>query len=545
VLFFGIIVKVFQWLSGYVMGQRWFITLLLLTEKDDNMAGLDVRSEEFKDKVLGCWLGKNIGGTLGAPFEWKRQINDVSFYTQELKGEPLPNDDLDIQLLWLIALEWDGLDLSAERMAEYWCQHVTPHWAEYGTAKINMRSGLLPPLCGDYRNDFKHSCGAFIRSEIWACIAAGMPLLATQYAYKDAILDHGHGEGTWAALFTAALESAAFVETDFRALIEIALSYLPEDCGTAQAVRLAIKSYDDGLSWQDTRDEILREHRGKAMMGQRSFVSDADLEKGFFDGELGYDAPSNIAIIVLAMLYGEGDFDKTMCLSVNCGEDTDCTGATVGSLWGIIYGAKNIPERWIEPIGRGIKTLVLNLGDLGGAGVPQTVDELTERTIDLAAQLQLASSRRNRNDWFKQVPNPDRHPLSCDNRDQIACGFPNGPIFEDRHCRVALDYVDGPVVRSGEPVRMRVRIDNPNEMQANFTLRWYLPEGWEVTPGVHGVVQSLSKWMGEPVVVEYTFIIPQVTQAMNRATLEITAEGRPLVKLIPLTLLNETVGLVS
>jgi len=53
-------------------------------------------------KSIGCWYGKNIGGTLGAPMKWKRQINDVSFYVQELNGEPLPNDDLDIQLLWLL-----------------------------------------------------------------------------------------------------------------------------------------------------------------------------------------------------------------------------------------------------------------------------------------------------------------------------------------------------------------------------------------------------------------------------------------------------------
>ena len=59
---------------------------------------------DYRSKVLGCWMGKNIGGTLGMPFEWRRQVNDVTFYTQELTGN-LPNDDLDIQLLWLVAME--------------------------------------------------------------------------------------------------------------------------------------------------------------------------------------------------------------------------------------------------------------------------------------------------------------------------------------------------------------------------------------------------------------------------------------------------------
>ena len=93
---------------------------------------------EYRNKVLGCWLGKNIGGTIGAPFEWKRQLNDINFYVQEdLHGQPMPNDDLDIQLLWLCALEEKGLDFSAHRLAEYWCLYLTPYWCEYGTSKMH------------------------------------------------------------------------------------------------------------------------------------------------------------------------------------------------------------------------------------------------------------------------------------------------------------------------------------------------------------------------------------------------------------------------
>ena len=92
---------------------------------------MNLNRQDYLDKVLGCWMGKNIGGTLGAPFEWKRQVNDVRFYTQDLKGEPLPNDDLDIQLLWLLAMEEQGVDIDSHTLAEYWCLFVGPHWAEY------------------------------------------------------------------------------------------------------------------------------------------------------------------------------------------------------------------------------------------------------------------------------------------------------------------------------------------------------------------------------------------------------------------------------
>ena len=164
-------------------------------------------------KVLGCWIGKSIGGTLGAPFEWKRQFNDVSFYTQDLQGDPLPNDDLDIQLLWLIALEEQGIDIDGKVLGEYFLLYVTPHWGEYGMGKINMRAGLQPPLSGMHNNPLKDSCGAFIRSEIWACIAPCWPEVAVRYAYEDAIIDHGDGEGTFAEVFCAALESAASIRS--------------------------------------------------------------------------------------------------------------------------------------------------------------------------------------------------------------------------------------------------------------------------------------------------------------------------------------------
>lgn len=62
-----------------------------------------ITEQELRNKILGCWFGKNVGGTLGAPYEWRRQINNVTFYQDSVNGEPLPNDDLDIQLLWLIA----------------------------------------------------------------------------------------------------------------------------------------------------------------------------------------------------------------------------------------------------------------------------------------------------------------------------------------------------------------------------------------------------------------------------------------------------------
>ncbi len=187
-----------------------------------------MNKEEYRNRVNGCWMGKNIGGTLGMPMEWERSRNQVTYYTHDLDGKPLPNDDLDIQILWLLALEDKGIHIDAKTMGEYFNEFMIFTHAEYGVAKTNLRTGFQPPVTGSFNNDFKDSCGSYIRAEIWACLFPGKPEKAAEYAFEDAIIDHGDGEGVYAEIFIAVMESAAFYIKDIRKLIEIGLSYIPE-----------------------------------------------------------------------------------------------------------------------------------------------------------------------------------------------------------------------------------------------------------------------------------------------------------------------------
>lgn len=497
----------------------------------------------YRDKVLGCWLGKNIGGTLGAPFEWRRQINNVTFYTQDLGGEPLPNDDLDIQLLWLVALEEQGIAINSHILADYWCLYVTPHWCEYGTAKINMRQGLLPPLSGTLHNDYRHSCGAFIRSEIWACICPGRPDLAARYAFEDAILDHGNGEGTYAEVFTAAMEAAAFVVDDLEQLIDIGLSYLPEDCGVARAVHTARECFHANMPWQEARHEILRRHRGGAFWHMPELVSPEDHERGFAEGVVGYDVPSNIGMTVLGLLYGRGEFGETLCTTVNCGEDTDCTAATAGALFGIIHGATAIPQEWVAPIGRRIKTACLNLGELGyfGNQLPQTVDEMTDRTEKVARQVLLHHGGPDiwTEEPMSSAQTVDPKTLYSPDRGMSIYRALNGPRFDFPFFTVVVDYGESPAIRNGEPKPVTLIITNRYKVQANLSLRWYLPADWTVEPSPCVYAMSLpANLQREPLTLNFEVTCPQMGRSLERGVVEITIEGRPTVMTVPVTFLN-------
>ncbi|MBE6537994.1 MAG: ADP-ribosylglycohydrolase family protein [Ruminococcaceae bacterium] len=104
----------------------------------------------YLDKVRACWLGKNVGGTLGAPFECFQGVVDLDFYTHDISKGVLPNDDLDLQLVWLLAAEQEGKRVNAETLANYWLMYVVPDWSEYGYCKRNLRAGLLPSVSGGF-----------------------------------------------------------------------------------------------------------------------------------------------------------------------------------------------------------------------------------------------------------------------------------------------------------------------------------------------------------------------------------------------------------
>lgn len=417
---------------------------------------------EFRDRVYACWLGKNIGGTLGMPFEGKKEINNVTFYTKLKEGEPAANDDLDLQILWLKAMEENNYRIDAYTLGEYWLKYVPVDWNEYGIGKANMKLGIMPPLSGEYNNaKWKTSNGAWIRSEIWACLAPGNPMLAAQFAWNDACVDHGCSEGTFAEIFTATLESAAFIEKDRDKLIQFALTMIPSDCRVTTAVKTAVEAKKSGKTWQQARESVVK----------------ATEDLGWFQ------APRNVAFTMIGWLYGDGDFGKSICIAVNCGDDTDCTGATLGSIFGIIYGTAIIPEKWRAPIGDGIKTVAVS-----GFEVPATLQLLTDRTV--AAQKKVAelyqspflvTSGKTNLSSKPVLPAVDKKELS-----QIWLRSPYQITRNTDELSFICDYNGNPEMKSGESRVLKIGIVNKTDKVKNISLSIKnLPSGYTVK-GVPG-----------------------------------------------------------
>ncbi|MCJ7751625.1 MAG: ADP-ribosylglycohydrolase family protein, partial [Armatimonadetes bacterium] len=312
---------------------------------------------EYRDRVQACWLGKNIGGTLGTPFEGRTYVNALSFY-EPVPTEPLPNDDLDLQLVWLCMLEERGTDVSAADLADFWKRYLMAYpWNEYGFCARNLERGMMPPMSGWFENYYVDEMGSPIRSEIWACIAPADPQRAAALAWMDAAMDHAGGEGMWGEMFWAAVESAAFVEEDPETLIEIGLAMIPPASNIARVIREAQWCRRNGRRWAEARERIVH----------------------IYGNAQPCNAIQNHGFTVLGWLYGE-DFGDRLCKAVNCGYDTDCTGATLGALLGILGGTETIPREWSDPVGTGIELHKIT----GAIDAPRDVGELTGRVAAVA-----------------------------------------------------------------------------------------------------------------------------------------------------------------
>jgi len=324
------------------------------------MNRIQISEKEYWDRAYACWLGKNIGGTLGAPYEGRKYVNCLDYYSP-IPDKAAPNDDLDLQLVWLKMLEEKGINPSLQDFGEYWKRYASAYpWNEYGFLSRNLKRGLMPPITGCFENYYLDEMGSPIRSEIWACIAPGDAQLAASMAWKDSVIDHAGGEGMYGEMFWAAVESAAFVVKDPKTLIQIGLSMIPLHSMISRAIREAVWCFENSISWAEARERIIT----------------------YFGHYQPCHAPQNHGFTILGWLYGK-DYGDKLCKAVNCAYDTDCTGATLGSLLGILDGTEGIPQKWRSPIG---EEIVLHRFT-GRFDAPKTINELTERTFAIAKQV--------------------------------------------------------------------------------------------------------------------------------------------------------------
>ena len=278
-----------------------------------------INYDKYLDKVYGCYIGKAISGNIGAPHEGVKMPLELSFMPEMINCS-LPNDDLDLQVLWLDVAERKGPDFSSYDLLERFVNYCSYSPGEYAVMRKNFNRGIYPPYSGKFCNDYyTEGMGCPIRSEIWACLAVGNGELAAEFAGRDGQLDH-YGESINAERFLACLESEAFFESDIHVLINKAMRVLPENSAFRELVKFVCGLCAEYSDMKTVLSKILFRY-------------------GHPDCTNMYQ---NMGITLAALLLGENDIIKTSLLALNCGFDTDCTCATAGAVIGLLRGADEL-----------------------------------------------------------------------------------------------------------------------------------------------------------------------------------------------------------
>ncbi len=307
---------------------------------------------EFIEGIYAGWLAKIIGIRLGAPVEgWtyekiKNIYGELDHYPVDYH-EFAADDDSNGPLFFLRALE-DGhhdYELQAQDVAEALLnyapfEHGFFWWGGYGistehTAYLNLRNGIPAPRSGSIEQNGSTTAeqiGGQIFIDTWGLVTPGNPDLAAKYAKEAASVTHD-GNGIYGGIFVAVCISYAFVEKDIRKIIEKGLSYIPRECEYAKVVRAVMVYYDENPGdWRACFRYIFDNYGYDKYPGNCHIIP-------------------NIAVMILALLYGEGDFTDTLNICNMCGWDTDCNVGNVATIMGVRNGLDGINyEKWRKPI---------------------------------------------------------------------------------------------------------------------------------------------------------------------------------------------------
>lgn len=357
--------------------------ILALSEGNTENSGFKGNDGELNDRLYGAWLGRSIGCIIGKPFEWYPFISGrdgkegweyikdwligadsypLDYYPPEnskIKREDLniifpasckenvkfieSDDDLRYTVVGLLMSEKYGNKFTPKEVAQMWLETLpagltfTSELQTYiNTLNCELEDGKEKlEYCRTYLNPYREWIGAQIRADHYGYANAGYPLEAAKTAFNDASYTHTKN-GIYGAMFIAATIAAAFTEKDLEKCIDIGLSVVPKTSRLYNEVKTAVKTAKKVTSPEELYHELWKQ-LGHYYWGHTI---------------------NNAAAVAAVTVFANGDFKKAVTMAVANGWDTDCNGATVGSIMGAYLGEKALPEDLKKPLNNTLYSLI-------------------------------------------------------------------------------------------------------------------------------------------------------------------------------------------
>ncbi|MCX7973368.1 MAG: ADP-ribosylglycohydrolase family protein [Candidatus Aminicenantes bacterium] len=358
--FFGPILLVFIALNGIAQNKNILLNNQLLL-----------------DKIKGGWAGQLIGCALGGPYEHKFQSTLIpeniafSWSPDKLlllfKNNPELFDDLFLDMLFVETLEKKGLNASAKDLGKALSR--APFLLHHGLqmAKHNFLIGLKPPRTGHWLNNPHADDNDFQKvADFIGLISPGILPSVIKLGNR---LGHliASGDGYYGGIYIASLYSLAFLYENPERMVEEALKIFPAKANFTRVIQDVVDNYHRfPNNWQQNWQLI-----------QKKWGEDIGCPEGVFKPS-NFEAKINAAWITIGLLYGRGDFGRTLEITLRCGDDTDSNAASAGGLVGTILGFSKIPSPWKK----GMKEVEF----LKPKGMDISISEATDLSFKLALE---------------------------------------------------------------------------------------------------------------------------------------------------------------
>ncbi len=284
----------------------------------------------IKEKIEGGLYGMISGGSFGTKIEgypyWEIEsaYKDFSFY---LDNEvDTTNDDITYELNLLIEFLEKGRKITSEDIALGWVKRIPFGWSAELIALMNIKRGIMPPLSGQFNNPYNEWIGGAMRGNMPGLLSPGDPYKASYLSYIDGVVSHDKN-GVYGEMFVAILTSLAFIEEDIEKLIEISMEFIPERSELRNVLESTYEMCKEKDNWREVREWIYKR----------------------FERYNWIHLYPNIAIVLMGLMFGKGDFLKTVEIISRSGFDVDCNlGEALGILG--VLDPESIPLKWKEAL---------------------------------------------------------------------------------------------------------------------------------------------------------------------------------------------------
>ena len=297
------------------------------------------------DKIRGGWYGQTIGCTYGGPTEFKYKGGlimeeiPLTWYDDYIYDtyieDPGLYDDVYMDLSFMETMLKEGLDAPVESYANAFAYADYKLWHANQAARYNILNGRSAPESGHWKyNPHADDIDFQIEADFIGMLYPGQVNKASELSDRIGHIMN-YGDGWYGGVYIGAMYALAYVCQDIPTLVTEALRTIPEGTKFHNTISDVIKywkKYPD--DWKQCWFEVTNRH-----------ANDVGCPEGVWNG-FNIDATINSAFVVIGLLYGEGDFLKTMDISTRCGNDSDCNPASAAGILGVMYGYDAIPDHW-------------------------------------------------------------------------------------------------------------------------------------------------------------------------------------------------------